>query len=46
MALLGANVDCMVQTRGIECAPNSHLLARLQKIYDHVAGAADESRAE
>lgn len=46
MALLGANVDCMVQTRGIECAPNSHLLARLQKIYEHVAGAADESRAE
>jgi hypothetical protein len=47
MALLDANVDCMVQTRGIECPPNSHLLARLQKIYAHVVGAAaDESRAE
>jgi hypothetical protein len=46
LALLDANVDCMVQTRGIECAPNAHLLARLQKIYDHVVGAADESRSD
>lgn len=36
MLLLYANVDCILQTRGIEYNPKSHILARLQRIYRHV----------
>ena len=36
MLLLYANVDCILQTRGIEHNPKSHILARLQRVYRHV----------
>lgn len=36
MSLLGANVDCILMTHGIEFTPKSHILARLQRVYDQI----------
>lgn len=33
---LGANVDGMLISHGITFTPNSHILARVQRIFDHV----------
>jgi len=36
MGLLGADVDCILMTHGIEFTPKSHILARIQRVYDHI----------
>lgn len=36
MGLLGANVDCILVTLGIEFTPKSHILARLKRVYDQI----------
>ena len=34
MTLLGSNVDCMLLTYNVEFTPKSHILARLQRLFD------------
>jgi hypothetical protein len=36
MGLLGANVDCILMSLGIEYTPKSHILARLKRVYDQI----------
>ena len=36
MGLLGANVDCLLMSLGIDFTPNSHILARLKRVYDQI----------
>lgn len=36
MTLLGSDVDCILMTIGIEFTPKSHILARLQRVYEHI----------
>ena len=36
LALLDADVDCILMTFSIDFTPRSHILARLKRVYDHI----------
>jgi hypothetical protein len=42
LALLGADVDCILMTYQIGFTPKSHILARLKRLFDHIVEGGEK----